>query len=87
LVQKQRLMESQATSPTLINTLKEINIRVRESSLYRAVMGNVTAGIAQKKSIFVNIFFREERLPIAEGWQRSSVPITSESMSDIAEGI
>ncbi|KAJ7574616.1 hypothetical protein C8J56DRAFT_902066 [Mycena floridula] len=49
LVQKQRLMESQATSPTLINTLKEINIRVRESSLYRAVMGNVTAGIAQKK--------------------------------------
>jgi hypothetical protein len=24
---------------------------------------------------FVNIFFREERLPIAEGWKRSPVPI------------
>jgi hypothetical protein len=24
---------------------------------------------------FVNIFFREERLPIQEGWKRSAVPI------------
>lgn len=35
---------------------------------------------------FVDIFFREERLPIAEGWKRSDVPITQallNSYSDI----
>ncbi len=29
---------------------------------------------------YVNIFFREERLPIEEGWKRSSVPITDDSL-------
>ncbi|KAJ7574639.1 Cloroperoxidase [Mycena floridula] len=85
LVQKQRLIESQATNPTLINTAKEFAIRTRESSLYLAVMGNSTTGVAPKK--FVNIFFREERLPIAEGWKRSSLPITGDSLHPISQGI
>lgn len=33
-------------------------------------------------SRFVNIFFREERLPIAEGWKRSEVPITSDLLGN-----
>ncbi|KAJ7704049.1 hypothetical protein B0H17DRAFT_921826, partial [Mycena rosella] len=32
---------------------------------------------------FVQIFFREERLPIAEGWSRSKTMITTETMSPI----
>ena len=31
-------------------------------------------------SSFVQIFFREERLPIAEGWTRSETLITAEAM-------
>ncbi|KAJ7575558.1 Cloroperoxidase [Mycena floridula] len=85
LVQKQRLTESQATNPDLINTAKEFAIRTRESSLYLSVMGNATTGVAPKK--FVNIFFREERLPIAEGWKRSPTPITGDTLSPISDGI
>lgn len=33
---------------------------------------------------FVNIFFREERLPIAEGWSRSDIAITSDVLSPYA---
>jgi hypothetical protein len=32
---------------------------------------------------FVNIFFQEERLPIEEGWTRSSIPIDSASMKTV----
>ncbi|KAJ7574636.1 Cloroperoxidase [Mycena floridula] len=85
IVQKQRLSESQATNPTLINTVKEFTIRTRESSLYLSVMGNATTGVAPKK--FVNIFFREERLPIAEGWKRSPIPITGDSLNPIMDVI
>ncbi|KAJ7573362.1 hypothetical protein C8J56DRAFT_804841, partial [Mycena floridula] len=67
-VQKQRLVESQATNPQLINTRKEIAIRTSESALYLSVMGDPLTGVVPKN--FVNIFFREERLPLEEGWKR-----------------
>ncbi|KAJ7583571.1 Cloroperoxidase [Mycena floridula] len=81
-VQKQRLAESQATNPQLINTEKEIAIRTRESSLYLSVMGNPITGVAPKK--FVNIFFREERMPIAEGWKRPNVSITGDTLGPMS---
>ncbi|EIM82419.1 Cloroperoxidase [Stereum hirsutum FP-91666 SS1] len=83
--QKARLEDSIARNPELINTNKEFTIRTRESSLYLAVMGNASTGIAPKE--YVNIFFREDRLPIEEGWKRSDVPITSTLLDAIAQEI
>lgn len=46
---KTRLEQSMATNPELINTSKEYVIRSREASLYLAVMGNATTGVAKKE--------------------------------------
>jgi len=81
-VQRLRLADSQATNPQLINTPKEIVIRTRESALYLSVMGDPLTGVAPKE--FVQIFFREERLPIAEGWTRPTTTITSQTLNPIS---
>ncbi|KAJ7186440.1 hypothetical protein C8R46DRAFT_880504, partial [Mycena filopes] len=60
-------------------------VRTRESGLYLSVIGNPLTGVAPKK--FVQIFFGEERLPIAEGWKRSKTPITAESLDPIQNTI
>ncbi|KAJ7579764.1 Chloroperoxidase [Mycena floridula] len=80
-VQKQRLKESQATNPELINTSKEIVIRTTESALYLSVMGDPTSGVAPKK--FVDIFFREERMPIEEGWMRPNISTTAATLGPL----
>jgi hypothetical protein len=36
---------------------------------------------------FVNIFFREERLPIEEGWKRSPIQIDSDSLGVLQDQI
>ncbi|ESK86827.1 hypothetical protein Moror_15099 [Moniliophthora roreri MCA 2997] len=71
LVQKARVEQSRATNPTFRNTIKEFKIRTRESALYLTVMGDPETGMAPKK--FVDIFFREERLPLEEGWRINKV--------------
>ncbi|KAJ7901659.1 hypothetical protein B0H13DRAFT_2027497 [Mycena leptocephala] len=40
-------------------------------------MGDPVTGVAPKK--FVKIFFREERMPFAEGWKRSKTQTTVET--------
>ncbi|KAJ7715074.1 Cloroperoxidase [Mycena metata] len=80
-VMHDRLAISLATNPNTTNTPKEFAFRTRESSLYLAVMGNPLTGVAPKQ--FVEIFFREERLPIAEGWKRSNTSITDEALGAI----
>ncbi|KAJ7272389.1 Chloroperoxidase [Mycena rebaudengoi] len=62
-----RLAISLATNPNITNTPKEIVARSGASAFYLSVMGDLVTGVAPKK--FVDIFFREERLPIAEGWK------------------
>ncbi|KAJ7264508.1 Chloroperoxidase [Mycena haematopus] len=83
-VQHDRLAISLATNPNITNTPKEFLLRTRESALYLSIMGNPLTGVAPKE--FVQIFFREERLPIEEGWKRSDTTITAETMNDM-EGI
>ncbi|KAJ6533998.1 Cloroperoxidase [Mycena vulgaris] len=80
-VQHDRLAISLATNPNITNTPKEFAVRTRESGLYLSVMGNPLTGVAPKK--FVQIFFREERLPIAEGWKRPTITITAETLDPI----
>ncbi|KAJ7242369.1 Cloroperoxidase [Mycena haematopus] len=82
-VQDERLAISLATNPNITNTPKEVDIRTRESGLYLSVMGNPLTGVAPKN--FVQIFFREERLPIAEGWKRPTTTITAETLNPIQD--
>ncbi|KAJ7123685.1 Cloroperoxidase [Mycena epipterygia] len=82
-VQHDRLANSVAINPNVTNTLKEFLLRSRESALYLSVFGNPATGVAPKK--FVQIFFREERLPIEEGWKRSKTLITAETTSPIED--
>ncbi|KAJ6562660.1 Cloroperoxidase [Mycena capillaripes] len=82
-VQHDRLAISLATNPNITNTPKEFLLRGRESALYLSIMGDPLTGVAPKK--FVNIFFREERLPIQEGWKRSTTLITAETLNPIED--
>ncbi|KAJ6497277.1 Cloroperoxidase [Mycena sanguinolenta] len=84
-VQDERLAISLATNPNITNTPKEVEVRTRESGLYLSVMGNPLTGVAPKQ--FVQIFFREERLPIAEGGKRSTTTITAETLDPIQDTI
>ncbi|KAJ7252359.1 Cloroperoxidase [Mycena haematopus] len=84
-VQDERLAISLATNPNITNTPKEVEVRTRESGLYLSVMGNPLTGVAPKE--FVQIFFREERLPIAEGWKRSTTTITAETLDPVQDVI
>ncbi|KAF7326766.1 hypothetical protein MVEN_02595600 [Mycena venus] len=78
-VMHDRLAISLATNPSITNTPKEFALRTIESALYLSVMGNPLTGIAPKE--FVQIFFREERMPIEEGWTRPTTSITRASLN------
>ncbi|KAJ7122439.1 Peroxidase, family 2-domain-containing protein [Mycena epipterygia] len=81
LVQRARLAHSVATNPKVVNTEKEFTLRTRESGLYLSIFGNPLTGVAPKE--FVQIFFREERLPIAEGWKKPTTLITGDTLSPL----
>ncbi|KAJ7209448.1 Peroxidase, family 2-domain-containing protein [Mycena haematopus] len=83
LVQRARLAHSVATNPNITNTAKDCKLRTRESALYLSIFGSPVTGIAPKE--FVQIFFREERLPFAEGWSKSKTLITSDTLSPIGK--
>ncbi|PBK73314.1 Cloroperoxidase [Armillaria solidipes] len=80
-VQKKRLADDTLANPCITNTIKERTIRTGESALYLSVMGDPMTSDAPKK--FVNVFFREERMPIEEGWTKPSKMITDETLSPI----
>ncbi|KAJ7581778.1 Peroxidase, family 2-domain-containing protein [Mycena floridula] len=80
-VLRQRLEQARATNPHLINTSKEFLLRVLETGFYLAAFGDIATGVAPKK--FVNIFFREERLPIEEGWQRPKTLMTFRTFAPV----
>ncbi|KAJ7895617.1 Cloroperoxidase [Mycena olivaceomarginata] len=84
-VMHDRLADSLARNPTTTNTRKEFELRIRESALYLSILGDPVTGVAPKN--FVQIFFREERLPVAEGWTRSPTLITSASMAPMSRVI
>ncbi|KAJ7586832.1 hypothetical protein C8J56DRAFT_1082928 [Mycena floridula] len=70
-----------------INISKEFGIRTgytnveKQSALYLSIMGDPITGVAPEE--FVNIFFREERMPIEEGWKRPNVSITRATIAPI----
>ncbi|KAF9265235.1 Cloroperoxidase [Marasmius fiardii PR-910] len=80
-----RLEDSNKNNPNVTNSETQLIIRSGESGFYLSVMGDPVQGVAPKK--FVQIFFREERLPIEEGWKRPSVPITRDSIGTLVQTI
>ncbi|KAJ7104585.1 Peroxidase, family 2-domain-containing protein [Mycena crocata] len=84
-VQFERLAESERTNPNITNTDKEIGFRSFTSALYLAVFGNVTTGIAPKN--FVQIWFREDRLPFAEGWERPACTLDGASVTALTGAV
>lgn len=56
-----------------------------ETALFVAVMGDKIEGNARVD--WVDIFFRESRLPFAEGWTRSTEVITSADIANMKEKI
>ncbi|KAF5348441.1 hypothetical protein D9757_012787 [Collybiopsis confluens] len=78
---EQRLALAKKENPELINTIKERQLQLLETSLFLSAMGDPITGIAPKK--FVQIFFREERLPLAEGWSRPVSPTNSTSLMNL----
>ncbi|KAF7360780.1 putative Cloroperoxidase [Mycena venus] len=77
-VQRDLLAQSIRLNVNQTNTPKEFKIRTRESAFYLSVLGDPLTGIAPKN--FVQIFFREERLPIAEGWKKPNTLITAATL-------
>ncbi|KAJ7901661.1 Peroxidase, family 2-domain-containing protein [Mycena leptocephala] len=77
-----RLADSLANTPNVTNSPKSLGIRGIESAFYLSAMGDPVTGVAPKK--FVKIFFREERLPVAEGWKRSKTQTTFETVEKLS---
>ncbi|KAK1233468.1 hypothetical protein PQX77_003364 [Marasmius sp. AFHP31] len=75
-----RLADSISRYPNVTNTDFQQGARSVESGFYLSVMGDPIKGEARKE--FVQIFFREERLPIEEGWKR---PVNSTNVETISE--
>ncbi|KAK0213370.1 hypothetical protein DFS33DRAFT_1247967, partial [Desarmillaria ectypa] len=69
-VQKKRLAGDMLANPGIVNTIKESNVRTREAAFYLSVMGDLGAQETEQCYRFVDRFFREERLPIEEGWTK-----------------
>ncbi|KAG7088850.1 hypothetical protein E1B28_012804 [Marasmius oreades] len=84
-VQHARLADSLKNNPNVTNTDLTSIIRGAESAFYLSVMGDAIQGVAPKK--FVQIFFREERLPIQEGWKKSTVPITLATVGALVDRV
>ncbi|KAJ8081092.1 hypothetical protein PM082_017933 [Marasmius tenuissimus] len=81
-VMKARLADSLIRNRNVTNTDIQFSIRTGESGFYLSVMGDPITGEAPKK--FVQIFFREERLPIEEGWKRSEVSMNLNTVKALA---
>ncbi|KAL0057388.1 hypothetical protein AAF712_015975 [Marasmius tenuissimus] len=83
-VMKERLAHSLKYNNVTVNTEKEFTLRSTQGALYLLVMGGAPKGDkveAPKK--FVDVIFREDRLPWAEGWKKSSVRLTGDIIGDV----
>ncbi len=92
-VMRARLTDSLANTPNVTNSPKSLGLRGIESALYLSVMGDPLTGVAPKKCVtsaifqtishicrFVQIFFREERMPLEEGWKWPVTQSTTETL-------
>ncbi|KAJ3973520.1 Peroxidase, family 2-domain-containing protein [Lentinula raphanica] len=79
-IMQERLALAKQANPHLVNTVKERQSQLLEASLFLSVMG-----INSSHLRFVHIFFREERLPLEEGWKRSPYSTNTASLAKLME--
>jgi len=80
-----RLTEAAAQNPSFNFTAREDQFSQFETALYLAVWGKRPEWNAKTK--WVEIMFREERIPFKEGFKRRTDVITNEDIVDIAEKV
>ncbi|EPE30694.1 Cloroperoxidase [Glarea lozoyensis ATCC 20868] len=71
---KARLAAAAAVNPAFNLTADGAQFSFIESALYQSVFGDAVEGNAVTE--WVNVMFREERLPYEEGWRRPSQELT-----------
>ncbi|KAK1917658.1 hypothetical protein P3342_000372 [Pyrenophora teres f. teres] len=69
-----RFEDSKRNNPELVFGVKEEVLSLAENALVLQTMGGVVSGKADLR--FVRTFIEEEKLPFAQGWRPSKVPIT-----------
>ncbi|KAK1835013.1 chloroperoxidase [Podospora conica] len=77
-----RIAAAQAINPNFVFTPREDEFSRFETSLYLAVFGTGTIGNAPKK--WVDVMFREERIPYKEGYVRPTDVITNDDLVELA---
>ncbi|KAL0567762.1 hypothetical protein V5O48_014231 [Marasmius crinis-equi] len=77
-VMQERLAHSLENNNGTVNTGKEFAFRATEAALYLTVMGGWDGEGARAPKKFVDVIFREDRLPWAEGWRKSTKKIGGE---------
>lgn len=82
---KSRLASARAANPAFNFTAREERFSQFETALYLAVFGNGTEGNAKTK--WVEIMFREARLPYKEGFKRSKDVITNDDVVELANKV
>ncbi|KAN0099916.1 Cloroperoxidase [Hyaloscypha variabilis] len=73
-----RIARAAAVNPQFNMTATEHTNSYFESALYMGVFGNLTTGNAVTN--WVEILFRQERLPYLEGWRKSTEEITFDDL-------
>lgn len=82
---KARLVAAAAANPSFEFTPREDQFSQFETALYLAVYGTGTEGNARRK--WVDVMFREERIPYKEGFKRPTDVITNEDIVELAEKV
>ncbi|KAK3346988.1 Chloroperoxidase [Lasiosphaeria hispida] len=80
-----RLRAARAANPAFNFTAREDQFSQFETALYLAVYGKGTEGNAKTK--WVNILFREERIPYNEGFRRPTDVITNDDVVELAQKV
>ncbi|KAK0614729.1 Chloroperoxidase [Immersiella caudata] len=80
-----RLIAAATQNPSYNFTAREDQFSQFETALYLAVYGKGTEGNAKTK--WVNIMFREERIPYKEGYKRPTNVILNEHIVELAEKV
>lgn len=76
-----RVTDSRDRNPTFQYGAREFILSYGEAALFLSTMGNPTTGDAPLN--FVNVFFREERLPYDEGWRKPADQTSLQSLGDM----
>jgi len=80
-----RISAARKANPTFNFTASQNQFSMFESALYLRTFGSAGKGNANTK--FVQVMFREERLPYQEGYRRPAAPLLNDEIVDLASKV